>query len=189
MLTHISIELSDEAGEIVVLEILGQKLFRELRHVPNNEAIVPAAPRHHVVRQWIVNHIVSFAQKRRNRAHRRRRRVRRRYRFANRSHSLPSKQIKIETDSLDSGTRRSIPRFTTSFFGNLERLFEDHLLTTKRRRKLSSTLNSADSFTSALLFIQLIFLIPESGGIAQSDITCRNLYRRSYQLCDVRLLN
>lgn len=63
---HISIELPDKAGEIVMLEVLRQKQYRELRHVPDNKALVPAAPRHHLVGQWIVNHIVCLAQKGRN---------------------------------------------------------------------------------------------------------------------------
>ena len=90
--TYISVELPDKAGEVVVLEVLWQKLFSELRHVPDNEAVVPATPRHNLVGQWIINHIVGLAQKRRNRVHhrsRRRRRVRRRYRFTNRSHTYP----------------------------------------------------------------------------------------------------
>lgn len=73
MVTHISIQLSDEAGEIVVLEVLRQEIPSKQWDVPNHEAVVTATPRHHRVRGWIVHHVVRFAQERRNRVPRRRR--------------------------------------------------------------------------------------------------------------------
>jgi hypothetical protein len=38
-LTHIGVELSNKTGEIIVLEVLGQKLLRKLRRIPHNEAV------------------------------------------------------------------------------------------------------------------------------------------------------
>lgn len=42
--THIGIELADEAGEVVMLEIGRKKETGELRGVPDDEAIVGGAP-------------------------------------------------------------------------------------------------------------------------------------------------
>lgn len=63
--THISIELPDEAGKVIVLEILGQKVPCELGVVPHHEAIVSGTPGHHVIGGWVVHHVVGFVQKRR----------------------------------------------------------------------------------------------------------------------------
>ena len=70
--THISVELADEAGEVVVLEILGQQILGELRGVPHHEAVVLRPPRNDRVRRRIVHHVVRLAQERRRRGGRRR---------------------------------------------------------------------------------------------------------------------
>lgn len=78
-----------------MLEIPRQKHLRELRHIPDDETVVPVAPRHDLIGRRIINHVVGFAQKRRHGVHwrryRRRIRVRRRYGFANRFHNSESK--------------------------------------------------------------------------------------------------
>lgn len=62
---YIGVELSDEAGEVVVLEVLGEKMLRELGRVPNHEAVVASAPRDDRVRRRVVHHVVCLAQERR----------------------------------------------------------------------------------------------------------------------------
>ena len=74
---YVSVELPDEAGEVVVLEVLGKKVPAELRRVPHHEAVVRGAPRHYLVRRRVIHHVVRLAQKRRRRVpalHRHRRR-------------------------------------------------------------------------------------------------------------------
>jgi len=43
---HISIQLPDEAGEVVVLEMFGQDVCGELGNVPDNKGVVVFAPGH-----------------------------------------------------------------------------------------------------------------------------------------------
>lgn len=64
-MTYVGVELSDEAGEIVVLEISGEKKASELRGVPNDEAGVGGAPRNDVVGGGIVHHVVRLQEERR----------------------------------------------------------------------------------------------------------------------------
>jgi len=65
--THVSVKLSDEAREVVVLEILRQKISGKLRHVPDDEAVVAFAPGHDRVGGRIVHHVVGFTEKWRRR--------------------------------------------------------------------------------------------------------------------------
>lgn len=51
----IGVELSDEAGEIVVFEIIGKEIASELRRTPNNESSVVVTPRNDVVGGGIVD--------------------------------------------------------------------------------------------------------------------------------------
>lgn len=55
-----------------MLEVLRQEHLRELGNVPDDEAVVPAAPRNNLVGGKIINHVVGFAQERRHRLNRRR---------------------------------------------------------------------------------------------------------------------
>jgi len=63
--THVCIELADEAGEVVVLEIGRQKKASELRRIPDDEAGVGWAPGNDVVGGGIVHHVVCLQKKRR----------------------------------------------------------------------------------------------------------------------------
>jgi hypothetical protein len=65
VVTHVGVELADEAGEVAVLEVGGQQPRRELGLVPDHEACVGGvAPRHHRVRRRVVHHLVRLEQKR-----------------------------------------------------------------------------------------------------------------------------
>lgn len=75
---HVSVQLPDEAGEIVVLKILRQYVSREFGHIPNNKAVVVITPWHHRVGGRVIHHVISLTQKWRRRIHTcRRRRIRR----------------------------------------------------------------------------------------------------------------
>lgn len=47
--TYVCIELTNEAREVVVLEIGGEQKPSELRRVPNDETFLVRAPRHDLV--------------------------------------------------------------------------------------------------------------------------------------------
>ena len=64
---YVSIELPHEAWEVAVLKILRQDVLGEIRHIPNNKAIVIITPRDHRVGRWIIHHIVGLTQKWRHR--------------------------------------------------------------------------------------------------------------------------
>ena len=66
--THVCVELPDEAGEVVVLEVLGQQVPREVRRVPHHEAGAAGAPRHDVVGRRVLHHLVGLDEERRRRA-------------------------------------------------------------------------------------------------------------------------
>ena len=61
---YIGIELTNEAGEIVVLEISGQDLLREVKRVDDDEAVAGSSPRDQIVRRWIVDHLISLHNER-----------------------------------------------------------------------------------------------------------------------------
>ena len=65
--THVGVELPDEAGEVVVLEVLGQQVPREVGRVPHHEAGAAGAPRHHAVGRRVLHHLVGLDQERRRR--------------------------------------------------------------------------------------------------------------------------
>ena len=69
IVTHVGVELADEAGEVAVLEVGGQHTGRELGRVPDHEAPVRGvAPRHHRVAGRVVHHLVRLQQERRRSA-------------------------------------------------------------------------------------------------------------------------
>ena len=69
IVTHVGVELADEAGEVAVLEVGGQHTGRELGRVPDHEAPVRGvAPRHHRVVGRVVHHLVRLQQERRRSA-------------------------------------------------------------------------------------------------------------------------
>ncbi|KAG8647109.1 hypothetical protein MANES_09G060002v8 [Manihot esculenta] len=61
--THISIELPDKTGEIVVLEIPRQYDSSKLHRVPNHEALPCVSPRDNLVQRLIIHEIMSFREK------------------------------------------------------------------------------------------------------------------------------
>jgi len=63
-LTYIGIELTDEAGEIVVLEIGWEKNTREFRRVPNDEAFVIRTPGNDLICSGIIHHVIRLLKKR-----------------------------------------------------------------------------------------------------------------------------
>lgn len=63
--THIGVELADEAGEVVVLEIIGEQIPRKISGLPNDKGIAVFVPRNHIVGDGIVHQLVRFRQKRR----------------------------------------------------------------------------------------------------------------------------
>lgn len=73
-MTYIGVQLPNETGEVVMLEVFRQKVPCELRWVPHYEAIVVTAPRHDRVGGRVIHHIVSLAQERRWSVHIRNRR-------------------------------------------------------------------------------------------------------------------
>uniref|UniRef100_A0A7C9ERC3 Uncharacterized protein n=1 Tax=Opuntia streptacantha TaxID=393608 RepID=A0A7C9ERC3_OPUST len=73
----IGVELANKAREVVMLEVLRQKVPSKLRRVPNYEAIIRRTPRNHRISSRIVHHIVRLAKEWRRPIHiRQRRRIR-----------------------------------------------------------------------------------------------------------------
>lgn len=64
---YVGVKLPDEAGEIIVLEVLGKKIFSELWWIPYDETVVVRTPRHNRIGCGIVNHVIGLAQERRRR--------------------------------------------------------------------------------------------------------------------------
>lgn len=60
--SYIGIQLTNEAGEIVVFEVFGEKGTWKLRRVPHDEAIVRWAPRDDRVARRIFHHVVGLAE-------------------------------------------------------------------------------------------------------------------------------
>lgn len=58
----IHVELSHEAGEVVVFEVLRQYVPGELRRLPDHEAVSIWRPRHGGCRGWVAHHRVGFAE-------------------------------------------------------------------------------------------------------------------------------
>ena len=52
---YISVELADEAGEVVVFEVVGEEISGELRRAPNDEGGVVFTPRNNVIGGGIIN--------------------------------------------------------------------------------------------------------------------------------------
>lgn len=62
MCTHIGVELPDEAGEIVVLEVVRQHVAREGGGVPHDEAVPGSAPGDDPVQRRLVHQVVRLGQ-------------------------------------------------------------------------------------------------------------------------------
>lgn len=61
---YIGIELADEAGEIVVLEVSREEAGSEFRMIPDHEARIGGTPGHDVVCGGVVDHFIRLQQKR-----------------------------------------------------------------------------------------------------------------------------
>jgi len=64
-MTYIGVELPDEAGEVVVLEVVREEVAGELGRAPHDEGGVVLAPRHDVVGAGVVHQLVRLGQERR----------------------------------------------------------------------------------------------------------------------------
>lgn len=65
-LTYVSVELANEGGEVIVLEVIGEDVASELRRSPHDEggdAVV--APGNNVVGRGVVDQLVRLRQERR----------------------------------------------------------------------------------------------------------------------------
>lgn len=61
--TYVGVELANEAREVVVLEVFGEKVTSELGGTPNDKGGVVVAPRDDMVGEWVVNELVRFGKK------------------------------------------------------------------------------------------------------------------------------
>lgn len=61
--TDISVELADEAGEVVVFEVVGEEVTGELRRAPNDKSGVVFTPRDDVVGGGIIDELICLGQK------------------------------------------------------------------------------------------------------------------------------
>lgn len=59
---HIGVELPHEAGEVIVLEVLGEEDALEIVGIPHHEAVARIVPRHHRVGGRIVHHVIALAE-------------------------------------------------------------------------------------------------------------------------------
>lgn len=63
--TYICVELPNEAGEIVVLEIPRQKGHSKSVGIPDHEAITREAPGDHLIGYWVIDHVEGLRKERR----------------------------------------------------------------------------------------------------------------------------
>lgn len=62
--TYVGVKLPHKAGEIIVLEILGEQIPGKLRLVQHHEARIRGAPRDHGVRRGVVHHVIGLDEER-----------------------------------------------------------------------------------------------------------------------------
>jgi hypothetical protein len=62
---HVGVELAHETREVVVLEVLGQEVARELRRPPHDEGRPVVVPRDDVVHRRVVHQLVRLGEERR----------------------------------------------------------------------------------------------------------------------------
>lgn len=58
--TYIGVELADEAGEVVVLEVVREEVAGELRRPPDDEGGGVVSPRDDVVGGGIIHQLICF---------------------------------------------------------------------------------------------------------------------------------
>lgn len=62
--TYIGVELANKAREVVVFEVVGEKVSSKLWGPPNNEGSVVLAPRDYVVGGGIIDKLICFGKER-----------------------------------------------------------------------------------------------------------------------------
>lgn len=62
MIAYIGVELSNEAREVVVFEVVREEVSSKFRRTPNNEGGVIFTPRNDVICGWIINKLVCFGE-------------------------------------------------------------------------------------------------------------------------------
>lgn len=62
--TYIGVELANEAGEVVVLEVVGEEVAGKLGRAPDDEGGVVFAPGDNVIGGGIVDELVCFGEER-----------------------------------------------------------------------------------------------------------------------------
>lgn len=67
MEAYVGVELPDEAGKVVVLEILWEQISGEDGGVPDHKARPVGVPGYDVINCGIIDQLIGFAQKRRRR--------------------------------------------------------------------------------------------------------------------------
>lgn len=63
-LTYIGVELTYEAGEVVVLEVGREEKPREFRRVPNHEAVAVLGPLYDFIGARVVHHVIRLDKER-----------------------------------------------------------------------------------------------------------------------------
>lgn len=63
---YVGIELPDEAGEVIVIEVFGEKNLCELWWIPYDETVAVSTPRDDWIGGGIVNHVIGLAEERRS---------------------------------------------------------------------------------------------------------------------------
>lgn len=61
--TYISVELPDEAREVVVLEVIGKEIASKLRRTPNNKGSIFFTPGDDVISGRVVHQLVCLGEK------------------------------------------------------------------------------------------------------------------------------
>jgi len=64
MMNYISIELANEAGEIVVLKIFRKQILSENGRVPNNERCSSIIPRNYIIGGDFIHEVICLGEKR-----------------------------------------------------------------------------------------------------------------------------
>ena len=66
-MAYISIELSDEAREVIMLKKSGQQIPGKLRWIPYSKTLIALTPRNNWIRRRIIHHLIRLCKKRRQR--------------------------------------------------------------------------------------------------------------------------
>ena len=61
---YIGVELSNKAGEVVVLEIFWKQILCKIRMLPHHKSVPTFTPRYHLVRPLILHQLIRLRQER-----------------------------------------------------------------------------------------------------------------------------